>query len=211
MNLELYFPSPIWWEQTNIDTDKLLDLCYRLKKQNPEGRKLSNQGGWQSMDFRADTYPEMKPLEDRIIEQAQQCVRDFGYKENSCFVVIENFWFNVNTKNHTNSTHIHDNSFVSGVFYVKALGRGQGSINFYREHSQDYTIVSQAIIERYTPLSASAISFQPEEKKLIMFPGWMPHGVERNELEEERISISFNVKLIRTDDERYWPANFKRN
>jgi hypothetical protein len=44
-----------------------------------------------------------------------------------------------------------------------------------------------------------------------MFPGFLPHGVERNELDEDRISISFNIKLIRIDDERYWPTASQRN
>jgi len=44
-----------------------------------------------------------------------------------------------------------------------------------------------------------------------MFPGWLPHGVERNEIDEERISISFNVKIIRTDDDRYRPTLTQRN
>jgi len=41
---------------------------------------------------------------------------------------------------------------------------------------------------------------------LIMFPGWLPHGVSANELDEDRVSLSFNVKIIRTDDERYRPT-----
>jgi uncharacterized protein (TIGR02466 family) len=208
MMMDMYFPTPIWWEQTQIDNTAMLDLCYRLRDQDPRGRKLSNQGGWQSMDFRPGVHPEMKVLEDKVMAQAEQCVRDFGYREDKCFLVIENFWFNINGIHNTNSVHTHDNSFVAGAYYLKAQPR-QGTINFYRSYSQDFCIASQAVIDHFTPLSASAISFEPTTSKLIMFPGWLPHGVERNELDEERISISFNIKLIRTDDERYWPQNTK--
>jgi uncharacterized protein (TIGR02466 family) len=210
MNIDLYFPTPVWWEHTEIKTEDMVALCYRLREQDPVGRKLSNQGGWQSRDFRAGTYPEMKQLEDRILEQAEQCVRDFGYREDLCFVDIENFWFNINHKNHTNAVHTHDNSFISGVFYLKAR-HGHGNINFYKSYGQDFIVASQATIGQFTSLSASAMSFVPESQKLIMFPGWLPHGVERNELDEDRISISFNVKIIRTDDDRYRPTHTKRN
>lgn len=210
MNLDFYFPTPVWWEQTDLDIADMLDLCYKLQKEDPIGRKLSNQGGWQSIDFRAGIHPEMKQLEDKILNQAEQCIRDFGYREDKCFVDIENFWFNINHKNHTNAVHTHDNSFISGVFYLKARP-GQGNINFYKSYSQDFIVASQAPIGNFTQLSASAMSFAPATKKLILFPGWLPHGVERNELDEERISISFNVKIIRTDDDRYRPTNFKRN
>lgn len=210
MMMELYFPTPVWWEQTEINIIDMIDLCYRMQQEDPVGRKLSNQGGWQSKDFRAGVYPEMAEVEKRILLQAEQCVRDFGYREDLCFVDIENLWFNINNKNHTNAVHTHDNSFVSGVFYLKARP-GHGNINFYKSYNQDFIVASQAPIDRFTPLSASAMSFVPQTQKLIMFPGWLPHGVERNELDEERISISFNVRIIRTDDDRYRPTNTKRN
>ncbi len=210
MNMDLYFPIPVWWEQTQIDIDGMLELCQRLRDADPIGRKLSNQGGWQSHDFRSRVHPEMQELENRILLQAEQCVRDFGYREDACFVDIENLWFNVNGINNTNSVHTHDNSFVSGVFYLKARP-GQGNINFYKSFNQDFIVASQAAIDHYTPLNAACMTFTPETKKLIMFPGWLPHGVERNEIDEERISISFNVKIIRTDDDRYRPTLTQRN
>jgi uncharacterized protein (TIGR02466 family) len=208
MYLDLYFPTPVWFEQTLLDVDKIQKLVYNLKDQDPEGRKLSNQGGWQSKDFRSGTYTELKELEDKIMEQANNCVNDYGYDSNLCFVIIENMWFNINKKGDSNSVHIHDASFISGVFYIKARP-GQGNITFYKSYNQDFIITSQAIIDRYTPLSASAMTFEPADGKLIMFPSYLPHGVERNNLDEDRISISFNVKLIRTDDERYRPAIIK--
>ncbi len=205
MNYELYFPTPIWWEQTSIDIKPMLDLCLRLQEQDPTGRKLSNEGGWQSMDFRPGVYSEMKQLEDKIMEQAHNCVRDYGYHPATCFPVIENFWFNINTEKNSNAVHIHDNSFLSGCFYVEA-NPNQGKITFYKNHALDYIVSSQAVIGEYTPISASAISYEPYTGKLIMFPGYLPHGVGYNATTERRISVAFNIKLIRTEDERYRPA-----
>ena len=33
----------------------------------------------------------------------------------------------------------------------------------------------------------------PEEGKLLLFPGWLKHGVTTNETEDARMSISFNI------------------
>ena len=211
MNYELWFPTPIWWEDTtDIDIPPILNLCYRLKAQEPKGRKLSNQGGWQSKDFEANTYSELKSLEQKILVQAENCIRDYGYDENDCNIGIGNIWININGQYNANSVHIHDSSFISGVFYVKARP-GQGAINLYKSYSQDYIVASQATIKNYTQISASACSYQPYTGRLIMFPGYLPHGVEHNELDEDRISISFNVKLLRTIDGLYWTKNIKRN
>lgn len=202
MQMEWHFPTPIWWEDTDINNTEMLNLCYKMQREDSEGRTLSNQGGWQSMDFRPGIYPEMKTFEDKILEHTKRCLADFGYKLDSCFVDIENFWFNINQKNHTNSVHIHDNSFISGVYYLKA-NPGQGTINFYKNQILDYAVMSQAPIDQFTPISASAMSYQPKTGKLILFPGWLPHGVERNTTDEDRVSMSFNTKIFRTDDERY--------
>lgn len=204
MNYDLYFPTPIWWEQTQINTSDMVQLCYTMYSNDTVGRKLSNEGGWQSKDFRPGVYAEMKPLEDMILEQANRSIRDYGYNASTCFAVIENFWFNINKKGNGNATHIHDNSFLSGSMYLKAYP-GQGKITFYRSFAQDYIVSSQAVIEQYTPISASAISYEPNTGKLIMFPGYLPHGVGFNPTDDDRISVAFNVKLIRTEDERYWP------
>jgi uncharacterized protein (TIGR02466 family) len=204
MNYDLYFPTHIWWEDTEIDPSEMLTLCKTMIDADPKGRTLSNEGGWQSQDFRPGIYAEMKILEDAILEQAKHCVRDFGFNEEFCFPIIENFWFNVNRKYNTNMVHIHDASFVSGVYYLQAKP-GQGKITMYKNSMQDFCTVSSAPISRFTAISASAISYEPLTRRLIIFPGWLPHGVSVNTLDEDRISVSFNVKLIRTDDARYWP------
>jgi len=210
MNLDFYFPTPIWWEHTGIDTTAMVDLTYKLMEQDPLGRRLSNQGGWQSRDFRPGVHPEFADIEAKIIQQTEQCVLDFGYNPTSCFTVLENLWINVNRRYHSNAVHIHDNSFISGAFYLEAKP-GQGDIHFYKSYSQDYAIASAATIAQYTQLNSSAISFTPETGKLIMFPGWLPHGVNQNETDSDRISISFNTKIIRTDDEYYRSTYTQRN
>jgi len=201
-----FFPTPVWWTTTNIDTDSIEKLVYKLYEQDTKGRYLSNQGGWQSMDFRPGTYPEMKPLEDLILEQAQRCIIDYGYNQDAGFIVIENLWANINKKGDTNSVHIHDNSFISGAFYVKATP-DQGGIIFYKDYNADFIVASRAPIEQHTAISASAIRYEAETGKILIFPGNLPHGVERNSTDEDRISISWNVKYFRTDDDRYFPKN----
>ncbi len=208
MNIELFFPTPIWWEDTDLDCSAIEKMCLNEKFFDPIGRVLSNQGGWQSKDFRPGTKIELAELESKILAQALQCVRDYGYDEDSVIVLIENFWININGKNHTNSVHIHDNSFVSGVFYVRAKP-GQGNINFYKCYNHDFIVSSQAPIKNYTSISTSAMTYPPITGRLMIFPGHLPHGVERNESNEERISISFNVKMLRKEDGFYWTKNFK--
>jgi ectoine hydroxylase-related dioxygenase (phytanoyl-CoA dioxygenase family) len=40
------------------------------------------------------------------------------------------------------------------------------------------------------------LKIEPEEGSLIIFPSYLPHSVEPNKHDEERISISFNVLAL---------------
>ena len=42
------------------------------------------------------------------------------------------------------------------------------------------------------------ITITPKENMLVVFPAWVPHAVEVNSSDDERISLSFNFKLNRT-------------
>ena len=64
------FPTPLWEEEDcGVDLQPLVDFCYHVKKEDPEGRRASNGGGgWQSSDFRVPfllTTP-LKELHDRL-------------------------------------------------------------------------------------------------------------------------------------------------
>jgi uncharacterized protein (TIGR02466 family) len=36
---------------------------------------------------------------------------------------------------------------------------------------------------------------RPEEGRMYVFPSWLEHGVEPNQSERDRISLSFNVQV----------------
>ena len=60
MKLDLYFPTPIWSTELFIDNDVLLKYIYRLRDDDPEGRTISNRGGWQSKEFDGQDVPELR-------------------------------------------------------------------------------------------------------------------------------------------------------
>ena len=41
----------------------------------------------------------------------------------------------------------------------------------------------------------------PEENKILLFPSWLPHYVDDNLSDEDRISISFNFGIIYPKEE----------
>jgi len=49
--------------------------------------------------------------------------------------------------------------------------------------------------DTYTPLSGVTARYPPKANRLIMFPSYVPHGVLPSGSQEDRISLSFNIRI----------------
>jgi len=86
-------------------------------------------------------------------------------------------------------THTHSYSDISGVYYFKTNGQ-DGSIYFENPVKAQVTgFITHRIDNR--------LFFTPEVGKLILFPGWLDHGVDFNTTADERVSVSFNINFTR--------------
>ena len=87
-------------------------------------------------------------------------------------------------------SHIHDHgeSHISGVYYYQTTGY-DGNIFF------DTPVVQSKCTKVWQQLSTRI--FRPScNGGLILFPGWLRHGVTENFQPDTRISISFNINIV---------------
>ena len=172
------------------DKDKLIDYCHD-QEANVLGRNVSNRMGWQSNDYRLDTFPDdWKPIIDEIHGHVIDYYEYIGIRKN---IDHAQFWINVNRKYSYNIDHDHPGAMVSGTFYLK-VPKDSGAIVFTRNDNcqQSWEHVTG---NNKSPESWSAFSLIPEENQLIIFPPWLRHRVDMNVTEDEddsRISIAFN-------------------
>ena len=83
--------------------------------------------------------------------------------------------------------HNHGSSDMSGVYYFDTIG-DDGDIFFPYPHNTPTTTV-------YLQHLLNELAIRPENGKIILFPGWLKHGVRTNGTQHERISLSFNIKF----------------
>lgn len=191
MNLDFYFPTPIWWMDTQIDNQKLLDYCYKLRESDPEGRQVSNRGGWQSNEINSDDIPE---LVECVVTNAQKTLFDYGYDMDRTSIFFGNSWVNINRGKDTNQIHCHHGSYLSGVYYVKASPES-GNIFFYRNFDQSFITTSFAKVVNNTSISAGVCYYPPRTGRMIIFPSNLLHSVDASTDDEDRISIAFNIGI----------------
>ena len=86
-----------------------------------------------------------------------------------------------------NYAHIHDHcpTDISGVLYYKT-NSDDGDIHFHTPHP---------FFKMSKCFNNQSWRHRPEEGKILLFPGWLQHGVETNTTDNVRISLSFNIQF----------------
>jgi uncharacterized protein (TIGR02466 family) len=191
---KIIFPVPIHHFDVNVFDeiqDKLIDYAYKTKKKDPVGNIISNQGGWQSKSFNIGN--ESDPLHKILID----CIGNFSkhvVKGDVNFVV--DAWINISKPKSYNRKHDHPTSDLSGVLWIKCP-KECGDIVF--ESPVSYQ--THAEVESYTEEFINSINyhhgfyFTPTEGVILIFPSHLNHFVQENRSNEDRISVSFNIRL----------------
>jgi len=189
MHNELWFPSVIWSAMiNNVDNIALKKFAYDKMKEDPEGRKISNVDGYQSVDIKPNECTEVDRLIQNIDSEISIISQQTGLKPPRLY----NIWVNVNTPGSSNELHHHIGAIFSGVYYVDANPDiDQGNILFERTDNAEYHLPGH-MIEKTTYFTSQRAHYASKTGGLFIFPGWLKHKVGTNKSNKDRISISFN-------------------
>jgi uncharacterized protein (TIGR02466 family) len=100
-------------------------------------------------------------------------------------------WANINPPGGYNRPHVHPNSHFSGVYYIKAP-KNSGQIVFNEPRATAHMVMPRRKEGKPPSHLWREVRVDPLEGRIIMFPAWLWHGVEPNESNDIRISVSFN-------------------
>lgn len=100
-------------------------------------------------------------------------------------------WFTLSQQNDYAHTHLHGDADLAGVYYYKTNGK-DGDLFF--EHPLLNVLLSNP---NYASIINQRHYHTPTVGKLLIFPGFLPHGITRNSTNNDRISVSFNLYFDR--------------
>ena len=95
-------------------------------------------------------------------------------------------WINLVSKDQWQDWHQHHDATISGTYYYQTSG-SDGDIIF-RTPNQFVELELFSI----GSMVGKQHAIQPKNGKIVLFPGWLSHKVDRNTTDTTRISISFN-------------------
>jgi uncharacterized protein (TIGR02466 family) len=205
MQEEYLFPTPVWWCDLDINLDELYASIKDIQY-NHDTQVRSNVGGYQSQDFDGEYLLTCDDALGNLARQvqgfAEECYARFGSVATK--VRLANLWINVNNGPDYNQVHTHPGAVLSGAFYVK-VPEDSGRLVFHRDHASAFNYASVGTMEDFAIGQEDAafmynqFTYPPVENRLIMFPAWLPHGVQTGDNIDERISISFNLVPYKVD------------
>ena len=190
----LFFPTPVWTlqlENYKSVNEAMFDYIKSKQKKDATGISKSNVKGWHSNDFNLNDK-EPQNFIAFILPSIEQIMTDMNWEKDKQTAKINNMWAIINTGGSANLRHQHGNSTISGAYYVRAP-IDSGDIVFY--DPRPAPVYSHPNIVKPNLLNAQVNGISPKEGALVLFPSYLDHSVNENKSNEERIVISFNIRI----------------
>jgi len=189
MNTLSLFRADLLLEKNAATEQQHLDLFEQIlknKKQNLGVVDNSNLGCWRStaryknIDWLTDKIKAMLLNFDRTYQE------EFQNKNLDPTKIQYSYWTNINSTGSRNTQHAHPKAHFSAVYYLQ--GTGTGPIRLINPGNT---------LGYASPLSpfVDDILYSPNDRDLIMWPGWVPHEVETNMSSRDRINVVFDIVL----------------
>ena len=195
------FPKPFWSSLLEVNIVDLQKECFEIRNNIP-GKNKSNLG--QNSYHSPNLLNLQNPPEIlKLMKQITNCIQTIHQQSRRENVRLVDFWININGKGGSNVPHTHPGAKYSGVFYIKVPKEMKGGNLFFLKDYNETYLTSQENMGFFKqgynllPNDLPKIPVKPVEKLLIVFPSWLPHSVEFNDADVERISLSFNYILFR--------------
>lgn len=192
MNTMNLYSTPIWQsDYPNFDEEK--DTILKFVKQIVKESECKNENGIIYTGYKSEenihSYEIFHPLFEYICQMVTRACYDLNFVESD--IAITSSWLTVNSnKDHHIKEHVHKDVF-SGVFYLKCP-EGSGRLNIKNE-SINRMWMGNDLISDKNEFTASNILIEPVDGNILLFPSYLPHSVENNDSDCERISISFSA------------------
>jgi uncharacterized protein (TIGR02466 family) len=102
-------------------------------------------------------------------------------------IALRHSWVNKTSRDQGQDWHQHEDAYISGTYYYQTTGN-DGMFNIMNP-----TPWMRQELFPFGNIADRQYDIKPAVGKLLLFPGWLQHSVEKNKTDDTRISISFNL------------------
>ena len=186
MKLNIFKDSIIIEEYENNKIYSRIKNILKNEQKNNKGRVISNVNGFQTDNIKDQV------IEKFILSCFVDCIKNNYIAKRSFDVRLRNFWINKNIPDSYNQDHIHPDTDFSGVYYLD-VPKNSGDIYFKK-----YDFVKTNLSMLFSDSDFYTESFIENKKnQFIVFSSDFIHGVYKNKSNKNRISLSFNISIVK--------------
>jgi uncharacterized protein (TIGR02466 family) len=178
-------------DHVNINKS-VVDYLYDLKKLDSKTDKISNIGGWQKNHL--EQVPELATLSSAIFKQFEKFLVEELGPNVELSVFLGNLFCNINPPGSYHLGHIHDGHFT-GVYY---LNTPENCGNLVIQNPQQDPVSAE--MSRYFQNINLDTNIVPVSGTGYFFPSHLVHSVDENVSNEDRISLSYNIRVFPKND-----------
>ena len=199
--VRLLFPIPFATIRLAGSEDLNPRLLAEIEKrrESEAGIDRSNRYGWHSAtDFFERSEPAHAELASEIEAMVAAVTAKLAPDLPAGLATRHEGWVNVSPTNAMNSPHDHPGSFWSGTYYVHVpraddSDRQSGAIEFIDPRG---SIGGSAGLE--TAFTRGKFTARPTAGTCFIWPSFVKHWVHPNRSSEDRVSIAFNSRFMRS-------------
>jgi uncharacterized protein (TIGR02466 family) len=195
VNIIQIFSTPTWDSQLpefDQHRPQFLEAVHEFQAANPGGIHRNNIGGGYQSPMNLTTESRLGPLFEYVCQMAMKANFDMQFVD--CDVYLTAAWANINnTRSAANYDHVHQDTY-SGVFYLQVPERSGRLV--ITNPGINPLWQGAMLADRKNKFNADRLRIEPVEGHIFLWPSFLPHGVEPNDHDDARISISFNVICV---------------
>jgi|8_EtaG_2_1085327.scaffolds.fasta_scaffold51450_2 uncharacterized protein (TIGR02466 family) len=179
------WPKPIFDTEIPVKPE-WLDYAYSCEYE----RVFIDNADYTKDKYILDKLPDLKKL---ILEQVNIFTTNYLKVLDIEFYFL-NSWILKHTSKDWAQDHMHENSLLSGVYYLDTP-KDAGGIVFVKGYGEQEIFPSAITpkVSEYNYVTSKEMTFKVNSGKLVLFPSNLMHRVEVNKSNKSRYSLAFNL------------------
>jgi len=167
----------------NTTVDKLKNVQWDYPVEHSSEAHKMNISADGTANFKSDVISQfdLSEFSDELVKHIEEYSKNIGG-------YIGNFsrtsWITKYEKGDYAQQHSHGSASISVAYYIASNGQ-DGDFYFSNPGQQKYAANTSHL--------PSMVRISPKERKLLLFPSWLEHGVFKNKTENIRKCLSANI------------------
>ena len=129
-----------------------------------------------------------KPLINRIKESTLDISKNV-FKINRPYTVdVVSLWLNIKAQNTDHTSHMHQNTFLSGVFFLETTKLALGFL-------RPQPIPILPIVDEYNEFNSNRLYHYGFKDSIVFFPSYLYHFAGVNNEKKNRLTMAFDIML----------------